>query len=80
MAARTDTTESLERLELKMLIIAGKDDRLTPPEFSKIIYGKTKNSDLKLIPNAGHLPNMENPEEFNNALIEFLKSYEKHSK
>lgn len=80
MAARTDTTDSLERLELKMLIIAGKDDRLTPPEFSKIIYGKTKNSDLKLIPNAGHLPNMENPEEFNNALLEFLKSYEKHSK
>lgn len=80
MAARTDTTESLERLELKMLILAGKDDRLTPPEFSKIIYGKTKNSDLKLIPNAGHLPNMENPEEFNNALLEFLKSYEKHSK
>ncbi len=80
MAARTDTTESLERLELKMLILAGKDDRLTPPEFSKIIYGKTKNSDLKLIPNAGHLPNMENPDDFNTALMDFMKGYEKNSK
>lgn len=80
MAARTDTTESLEKLELKMLILAGKEDRLTPPEFSKIIYGKTKNSDMKFIPNAGHLPNMENPEEFNAAILEFMKSYEKHSK
>lgn len=80
MAARTDTTESLERLELKMLILAGKEDKLTPPEFSKIIYGKTKNSDMKLISNAGHLSNMENPEEFNTAILEFMKSYEKHSK
>ena len=80
LAARTDTTDSLEKLELKMLILAGKEDKLTPPEFSKIIYGKTKNSDMKLISNAGHLPNMENPEEFNTAILDFMKSYEKHSK
>jgi pimeloyl-ACP methyl ester carboxylesterase len=80
LAARTDTTESLERLELKMLILAGKEDKLTPPEFSKIIYGKTKNSDMKLISNSGHLPNLENPEEFNTVILEFLKSYEKQSK
>ncbi len=77
LAARTDTTESLEKIDIKTLVMAGKDDRLTPPEFSKIIYGKTKNSDLKLISNSGHLPNMENPEEFNSAVLEFLKSYEK---
>ena len=60
-----------------MLIIAGKEDRLTPPEFSKIIYGKTRNSELKLISGAGHLPNMENPEEFNKEVIDFLKGLEK---
>lgn len=77
LAARTDTTDALEKFELKMLIIAGKEDKLTPPEFSKIIYGKTRNSDLKFISNAGHLPNMENPDEFNNVIIEFMKSLEK---
>jgi pimeloyl-ACP methyl ester carboxylesterase len=60
-----------------MLIIVGKDDKLTPQEFSKIIYGKTKNSDLKIISNSGHLPNLENPEEFNAAISEFLKELEK---
>jgi len=77
LAARTDTTEGLDKFDLRMLIVAGKDDKLTPPEFSKIIYGKTRNSDIKLISNAGHLPNMENPEEFNAAIIEFMKGYEK---
>ncbi|MBN8586078.1 MAG: alpha/beta fold hydrolase [Ignavibacteria bacterium] len=77
LAARTDTTEGLDKFDLKMLIMAGKEDKLTPPEFSKIIYGKTRNSDLKLISNAGHLPNIENPDEFNAAILDFMKSYEK---
>lgn len=77
LAARADTTDALDKFDLKMLIIAGKEDKLTPPEFSKIIYGKTRNSDLKLISNAGHLANLENTEEFNNVITEFLKSFEK---
>ncbi|MBZ0202396.1 MAG: alpha/beta hydrolase [Ignavibacteria bacterium] len=77
LAARADTTEFLERLDLRTLVMVGKEDKLTPAEFSKIIYGKTKNSDFKLISNAGHLSNMENPEEFNAAILEFLKGYEK---
>jgi pimeloyl-ACP methyl ester carboxylesterase len=75
LAARTDTTESLEKLDLPLLVMAGKDDRLTPPEFAKIIYGKTKNSEIKIIPDAGHLPNLENPDEFNKALLDFLKQF-----
>lgn len=77
MAARADTTDALDKFDIKMLLIAGKEDKLTPPEFSKIIYGKTRNSDFKLIANAGHLPNMENPEDFNSAIIDFIKSYDK---
>lgn len=77
LAARTDTTDFLEKLDLRTLIIAGKEDKLTPPEFSKIIYGKTKNSELKLISGSGHLPNMENPDEFNKEVIDFLKGLEK---
>ncbi len=77
LAARTDTTEALEKFDLPMLVIVGKDDKLTPPEFAKIIYGKTKNSDLKVINNSGHFPNMENPEEFNAAVLEYLKEFDK---
>jgi 3-oxoadipate enol-lactonase len=80
IAARTDTTESLEKVDLPMLVVVGKEDKLTPPEFSRIIYGKTKNSDMVTIPDAGHLPNLENPEEFNKALLDYLKGFEKQQK
>jgi pimeloyl-ACP methyl ester carboxylesterase len=75
MASRTDTTESLEKFDLPLLVMAGKDDRLTPPEYAKIIYGKTKNSELAIISDSGHLPNLENPDEFNKALLNFLKEF-----
>ena len=75
MAGRTDTTEFLEKIDLPLLVIAGKDDRLTPPEYSKIIYGKTKNSEIKIIPDSGHLPNLENPDEFNKAILDFMKGF-----
>lgn len=77
LAARTDTTESLEKVDLPALIMAGKDDKLVPAEFSKIIYGKTKNSEIQIIPDSGHFPNMENPEEFNKAILEFMKDITK---
>ena len=75
MAARTDTTESLEKIDIPLLVMAGKDDRLTPPEYAKIIYGKTKNSEIKVIPDSGHLPNLENPDEFNKAVLDFMKDF-----
>lgn len=77
LAARSDTTESLEKIDLPTLVIAGKEDKLTPPEFSKIIYGKIRNAEMKLITNSGHFPNMENPEEFNKEVMDFLKELEK---
>jgi pimeloyl-ACP methyl ester carboxylesterase len=72
LAARTDTTEYLERIELPVLVIVGKDDKLTPPEYSKFIYGKIRNAQLSIIPDSGHFSNMENPEEFNKAVSKFL--------
>lgn len=77
LSSRLDMTESLDKFELPILVIAGKEDKLTPPEFSKIIYGKTRNSELKIIQNAGHLSNLENPEEFNATVSEFMKSLSK---
>lgn len=74
LAARTDTTDSLEKIDVPLLIIAGKEDNLVPPEFSKMLYGKTKNSEITIIPECGHFPNMEKPDEFNKAIADFLSS------
>lgn len=72
LAARTDYTEFLERIDIPVLIIVGKDDKLTPPEYSKLIYGKIRNANLSLVPDAGHFSNMENPEEFNKSVLKFI--------
>lgn len=34
---------------------------------------RIKNSRLEIIPDAGHFPNMENPEKFNSVVESFLK-------
>jgi 3-oxoadipate enol-lactonase len=72
LAARMDPTEYLERIDIPVLVLVGKEDKITPPEYSKLIYGKIRNADLALIPDAGHLSNMENPEEFNKSIGKFL--------
>ena len=72
LAARTDPTESLERIEIPVLVIVGKDDKLTPPEYSKFIYGKIRNAHLAVIPDAGHFSNLENPDEFNRVITKFI--------
>ena len=46
---------------------------LTPVSMSKNINKLIKNSKLKIIKKAGHLTNIENPEEFNKLFLIFLK-------
>lgn len=72
LAARTDYTEYLERVDIPALIIVGANDKLTPPEYSKFIYGKIRNAHIAVIADSGHLSNMENPEEFNKAAMKFV--------
>jgi pimeloyl-ACP methyl ester carboxylesterase len=54
--------------------LVGKEDAITPLERSEWMHQKSPRFILRVISNAGHLSNMENPEEFNQALLEFLKT------
>jgi len=54
------------------LVIAGKDDKITPVSAMKEMADKIKDSDFAEIPNAAHLTPLENPEKFNKVLKEFL--------
>ena len=38
------------------------------------MHEKIKNSYLKIIPRAGHISNMENPDEYNDMLMKFVAS------
>ena len=74
MAARTDTTAALEKFAVPTLVIVGEEDALTPPDASKAMVERLPNATLEIIPGAGHLSPMEDPEAFNAALEGFLKS------
>ncbi|MGH2574401.1 MAG: alpha/beta fold hydrolase [Ignavibacteria bacterium] len=74
LAARTDTTDSLEKVKIPALILVGENDKLVPPEFSKLMNEKITNSKLERIPESGHFPNLENPEAFNRAIENFIEN------
>jgi len=75
LAGRTDTTSSLSKIEVPTLILVGEQDMLTPPEHSRRMQSLIQNSELHVIPKAGHLTNMENPTIFNTYLLNFLQHH-----
>jgi 3-oxoadipate enol-lactonase len=70
-----DRTADLPRIEAPTLLVFGADDRLTPPRIGERMARKIKNSRLVVIPDAGHLPNIERPAEFNAAVLAFLRAH-----
>jgi 3-oxoadipate enol-lactonase len=46
--------------------------RLTPPEIGRAMHAKLPGSQFVLIPTAGRLSNIEQPEAFNRAVLDFL--------
>ena len=72
MTGRTDTTESLSKINLPTLVICGSEDKLSPPDVMKAMANKISNSKFVLIENAGHMTPIEKPAEVNNAIKEFL--------
>jgi 3-oxoadipate enol-lactonase len=73
MASRTDTTESLSRINVPTLILVGELDTLTPPVAAKSLQANIRDAELQVIPNAAHISNLENPLEFNERLLAFLE-------
>ncbi len=77
MAARTDTTESLSKITIPTLVLVGEHDAITPQAAAKSMYERMQNSKMHVIENAAHMSCMENPNEFNRHIIEFLKNVNK---
>jgi len=73
MLSRTDTTPFLEKIAIPTLIICGEHDKLTPPLIMKEMHNKIKDSEFVVIPEAGHMSPVENPEAVNKAISDFLK-------
>ncbi|HKZ16341.1 MAG TPA: alpha/beta fold hydrolase [Geobacteraceae bacterium] len=71
-AARTDTTDTLPGIKVPTLLLCGEEDTLTPPSLMRSMHEKIPLSELRIISCAGHVSNLENPDEFNGHLVRFL--------
>jgi 3-oxoadipate enol-lactonase len=74
LAMRKETCSKLQEIKIPVLIMVGKEDIVTPPAAALLMHEKIKNSSLHIIEHAGHLSNMENPDEFNKQLKKFVSS------
>jgi 3-oxoadipate enol-lactonase len=73
LAARTDSTPMLKSIQCPTLILHGEKDTLATPADAKAMKEIIPNAELQMIPKAGHMSNIENSEEFNKYLIDFVK-------
>jgi 3-oxoadipate enol-lactonase len=72
LAERSETCSKLHQIKVPVLVMAGKEDEIAPPDVALSMHKKIKGSFIHVIDHAGHLSNMENSREFNNRLTEFL--------
>jgi pimeloyl-ACP methyl ester carboxylesterase len=68
--------ELLKNIDCPTLIIHGEKDTFFSPEFAAKMHKYIKNSQLVLLPNANHLPVLNNPEEINQIIDVYLKKKE----
>lgn len=72
--SRTDTTPSLAKIAVPTIVLGGDNDAFTPPATCQALASAIPGAKFALIPHAGHLSSLENPQTFNRHLLGFLQS------
>ncbi|WZO96253.1 alpha/beta fold hydrolase [Isosphaeraceae bacterium EP7] len=72
MAVRPDRTDFLGSIKVPTLVLAGEEDQLIPLEESRTMAAAIPGARFVVVPGAGHLAPLEQPERTNAALREFL--------
>lgn len=78
LADRPDSTDLLPTIDVPTLLIAGAEDRLTPPTDLEFLAQAIPEARLRVIEGAGHLSNIEEPAAFNLELVHFLEALGRH--
>jgi 3-oxoadipate enol-lactonase len=73
MKDRPDSMLLLRQADVRALVIVGELDRVTPIAEAMSVRSLLK-GELVIIPDVGHLPNIEDPLSFNEALVNFLSA------
>jgi 3-oxoadipate enol-lactonase len=70
-----DFRDKIDNIKVKTLIIVGEYDVVTPVWAAQFLQQHIKNSSLVIIDNAGHLTKLEQPQQFNQIVSNFLDNY-----
>jgi pimeloyl-ACP methyl ester carboxylesterase len=65
-------TDRLGQIKPPTLIVWGEDDTTLPVAHARRAHEWIPGSELRIIPNCGHSPALEQPEEFTRVVVEFL--------
>lgn len=72
LRTRPDSTPDLAGITVPTLVVVGDGDTLSPPDVARDMHAAIPGSTLTVVPQAGHLSNIEAPEAFNRAISAFL--------
>lgn len=73
MKDRPDSMPMLVDIDVPTLIIHGAEDQIIPVSEAEALYEAIEDAELVIVPDAGHLPNLEQPDAFNDAIIDFIE-------
>jgi len=69
---RFDRRKDIGNIDVPCLIICGDQDKLSPPALSKSLNQSIKNSELRILPSAGHMVMIERYKAFNQCVRDFI--------
>ena len=74
---RKEITSGLHKIKVPTLILWGDQDNLTDKKKAEIMHSNINNSVLEIIPRAGHMSPVEEPDFVNQKISNFLENLEK---
>jgi 3-oxoadipate enol-lactonase len=72
---KINLTDRLGAIKSPVQVVVGEQDVGTPVEMSRAINAAIPGSELVIIPSASHLSNLEQPKQFNSAVLRFLQGH-----
>lgn len=74
LAGRPDSVDLLPTLSLPTLVLVGENDALTPLADAELISQGIPGAQLKVVAGGAHLANLENPNDWNQAVRGFMET------
>lgn len=69
-----DLNQRIQEIKCPTLVMVGAHDPATPVEMARRIHSQITHSSLVVLPDASHMANLEQPEQFNHHVLTFLAS------